>query len=422
MKKYRWHHTLTALLFLSVWMGTGCLKDKCTSYRVYQRYDPVMQAGVDFRTGLTVEAPRELQLPGKIYAWGQYLFIGERNEGVHVIDNSDPANPQKVAFWRIQGNADIAIRGHYLYADQYVDLLTIDLSEVAQPVLVCRKEEAFYLHGKADDGRYITHYEPVEEYRTLDCSDERSSWSVFPEGDLLYSAVKDGSSTQSSGVNNSVSTGVGGSFARFGLANDMLYTLDQSYLKSWGLSNPLCPNKLDSTWAGGAETLFPWRDRLFVGTPTGLLIYNNSNPAHPVFETGFSHARGCDPVVCDDNYAYVTVRGGTTCGGVINQLEVLDIRQLPQVSSVAVYPMQFPKGVGILGDYLFVCDNGLKTYNRSQPADLKQLSHLKNINTYDVIPLSQQLVLVTGDDGFYQIDLSDPDNPKVLSSIPVKRP
>ena len=109
---------------------SGCLRDECTSTRTYVRFDPIYKLPVDFRIGISAESPRTLHKPGKIYAFGTYLFINELHEGIHVIDNTNPASPQNIAFWKIPGNVDMAIRGNHLYADQYVDLLTIDISEV----------------------------------------------------------------------------------------------------------------------------------------------------------------------------------------------------------------------------------------------------------------------------------------------------
>lgn len=56
------------------------------------------------------------------------MYINERFEGIHVIDNRDPSSPQNVAFLDIPGNIDLAVNGDALYADSYVDLVTIDIS------------------------------------------------------------------------------------------------------------------------------------------------------------------------------------------------------------------------------------------------------------------------------------------------------
>ena len=52
-------------------------------------------------------------------------------------------------------------------------------------------------------------------------------------------------------------------------------------------------------------------NRLFIGSQTGMFIYNLSNPDNPVQDGQFNHVRSCDPVIADEKYAYVTLRSGS---------------------------------------------------------------------------------------------------------------
>ena len=47
--------------------------------------------------------------PGKICVKGNIIFLNDLDKGVHVIDNSNPAQPRKIAFINIPGNEDIAV-------------------------------------------------------------------------------------------------------------------------------------------------------------------------------------------------------------------------------------------------------------------------------------------------------------------------
>jgi hypothetical protein len=409
----------------------GCLRDECTSTRTYVRFDPVYKLPADFRVGVSAEAPRSLQKPGKIYAYGPYLFINELQEGIHVINNSDPSNPQNIAFWKIPGNVDMAIQGDYLYADQYVDLLTIDISDVSSPKVICTQQDAFYMLGFVPGQGYITEYKPTEVTEQISCGDENWNQPWFRRGGVFFAEADMAVNLTSSFANPSqggfatqnsaaISAGIAGSYARFAIQDDYLYTVDNSMLRSWSIQNPTCPTKVDSMYSGwNIETIFPWKGRLFLGSQTGVFIYNASNPAHPVMETAFSHANGCDPVVCDDNNAYVTIHDGTTCNGTFNQLDVIDITNLPTATLTKSYNMTRPMGLSVTNEHLFVCDNGLKIFDKSNPADLKELAHLSNIVTYDVIALSDDLLFVSGDGGFYEFDVSDPANPRQVSLMPV---
>lgn len=401
---------------------SGCLRDSCDTTRTFIRFDAVYKTPAECRIGINAQAPRELRTPGKIYVFGQYLFINERQEGIHVIDNADPANPKNIAFWSIPGNVDMAIRGQYLYADQYIDLLTVDISDMQNPQLVCRSEEAFNLYGFDPQRGYLVDYEQTEITETLSCEDARWGRTWFMEGDVIFvdSGVLTSGDASNNGQFNPLSkAGIGGSFARFTVVDQYLYTIDNSALRTWAVGSS-CPSPLETVQVGwNIETIFPWKDRLFIGSQTGVFIFNNSDPARPMYESQFSHASGCDPVVCDDNNAYVTIHDGTTCNGTFNQLDVIDIKNLPAANLSKTYPMKRPMGLSVTNDYLYLCDDGLKIFDKTDPLDLKQKSHLNNLKTYDVIALGDAQLLVIGEGGFYQFDAGDPSNPKVLSHIPV---
>ncbi|MFX8653166.1 hypothetical protein ABTM19_20785, partial [Acinetobacter baumannii] len=67
---------------------------------------------------------------GKICIKDNYIFLAEKEKGIHIIDNSDPSNPINKAFISIPGNEDLAINNQILYADCYTDLLAIDISNI----------------------------------------------------------------------------------------------------------------------------------------------------------------------------------------------------------------------------------------------------------------------------------------------------
>lgn len=417
--------TLPLLALLGVLTTTifsACLRDECRATRKYVRFDPVYKTLAECRLGITTQAPREMRKPGKIYALGQFLFINEKQEGIHVVDNSDPSNPQKIAFWSIPGNVDMAIRNQRLYADQYIDLLTIDISDLLNPQLVCRTEQVFPLFGFDPTKGYIVEYQQTNITEEAPC-DQHNGW--FRRGDALFidfadfGGFSESSSTGLPGLPSG--TGIAGSYARFGLFGEYLYTVDNTKLRTWSVGNA-CATKIDSVLVGwNIETIFPWKDRLFIGSQTGVFIFNNSNPARPVLENTFTHATGCDPVVCDDNYAYVTIHAGTNCNGTFNQLDIINIQNLPSASLAKTYSMKKPMGLSVTNKHLFLCDDGLKIFDKTNPLDLKILSHLKNFQTYDVIAFSDEHLLLVGDGGFYQFDVSDPTKPKLLSLLAVAK-
>jgi hypothetical protein len=151
-----------------------------------------------------------------------------------------------------------------------------------------------------------------------------------------------------------------------------------------------------------------------------MFIFDVTDPAVPNLTGQFAHVQSCDPVIADDNYAYVTLRNGTMCAGNVNQLDVLDIRTATP-SLLKTYPLTNPHGLSKENNLLYVCegDAGLKVFDATNVLSLKQVAHLKNIDAFDVIT-NGNLALVIGRDGLYQFDISQTSNIKQVSRIPVK--
>ena len=150
-----------------------------------------------------------------------------------------------------------------------------------------------------------------------------------------------------------------------------------------------------------------------------MYIYSISNPAVPEFVSEFQHGTACDPVVVDDEYAYITLRGGNNCGALESGLFIVDITDIAAPALTTSYPMDEPFGLGIKGNWLFVCDgsSGLKVYDKSDVENLVQLNHFEDVVAFDVIPLSNSLLMV-GEEVFYQYQYQD-NSLNLISSLPL---
>ncbi len=106
-------------------------------------YVPVIKKRSDLNETIRLQPPRPIEDVGKIYHKGNYIFISQKGEGIHVINNENPSNPEKKGFIRIPGNLDMAIKGNVLYADNATDLLAIDLKNYQNVEVVKRIENVF---------------------------------------------------------------------------------------------------------------------------------------------------------------------------------------------------------------------------------------------------------------------------------------
>ena len=139
-----------------------------------------------------------------------------------------------------------------------------------------------------------------------------------------------------------------------------------------------------------------------------MFIYNIDKPETPLFISEFQHGTACDPVVVDDNYAYITLRAGNFCGAFDSSLEIVDISDIYNLKLIKSYTMDNPYGLGIKDNLLFICDgtSGLKVYNKGNIEELELLNTFKDITAYDVIPMENNLLLI-GENTLYQYTYSN---------------
>ena len=404
-------------------------KDQYTE--VFTANAPIYMSYEDLRTAVKMNAPRELENPGKIYFKDGYIFINEELKGIHIIDNRNPASPQNVGFIEVPGNVDIAVKNNILYADSYIDLVAINIADVNNPAEVSRVEDIFpYTTPPYDDNYRVAQVDPEEgvvvgwEIKKVRQEMEYHYYPVYFYGRAEL-AMNDGGFS-GGGVQNGSTFGIGGSMARFGLYNDYLYAVDNSTLFMFDVKSDASPNSIGKQSIGwNIETMFIYDGHMFFGTQNGMLIYTLEVATVPKYVGQFWHVTACDPVVVAEGYAYVTLKGGNACGSNVNRLDVLNLTpDYKTITLIQSYPMNGPNGLGIDGDILFICDGdaGLKVYNAADKLhiDDNMIARFPNINTYDVIPVGGYLFMI-GDDGFYQYDYSDLQDIRQISFIPVKK-
>lgn len=107
-----------------------------------QGFRPIYKSAEEIQDIKTL-SPKAVENPGKIYVYQNYLFINEVGKGVHVINNVNPANPQNLSFINIEGNVDISIKDNVLYADNYADLVALDIRNIENIVVLNRIKDVF---------------------------------------------------------------------------------------------------------------------------------------------------------------------------------------------------------------------------------------------------------------------------------------
>ncbi len=421
-------------------LSSSCTKDKCEEVYSYTVLEPVYLTYGEFRSGAVAEGPRPLENIGKVAYKNRYLFANEINQGIHVIDNRDPNSPVPIAFLAVPGSMDLGIKGNTLYADSFTDLVTFNVGDPYNCDYLSRVEDVFPKRDYSFIPDYkleapldqtlgvILEFIESERVAVLPCDSTPHQadidWEPWVVDDWLeeLGTISADDEWQPAFLS--------GSSKKFSIVDDYLFAVDEGYLTSYRIFNPMNISKIDSTFVDwGLSSIQPYHrnnvNYLFAGSGSNTFFYEVRSTAdlHNIGKT--RSFTGCDNVIADDNRAYVTSRnfGSDACSSVDPQLQIFQIDTLHLPQPVSSTFMTNPVGLGIDGNQLFVCDedDGLHIFDVSNPI-INQMSEnrLPNVTGSDVRLFEidgSKLVLVIGRDGLYQYDYTSTANIELLSII-----
>jgi hypothetical protein len=416
-----------ALITVTIALGfTSCLKD--VGKKHYQIYTPIIETTSSLRAKVKSGAGIDVANAGKLFVIDNYVFLNEREKGIHVIDNTNPASPINKAFITIPGNTDLWVSNNVLYANCYTDFLAIDITDINNITTTKVIEDIFidvrFINGYSTlQGSVITGWSVRDTSMEIEIAEGQGIWS---NGKYITNNWNGGiwlsggpASTSNPTGSQSSSTGKAGSMSRFTVVNNYLYAVSNSTLNAIDISNttqPTVASKLSIGW--NIETIYPFKDKLFIGSQTGMFIYSLSNPTMPTYISGFSHARLCDPVIADDDYAYITLHAGTFCQGTQNELDIVKISDLSNPTLVKQVNLTKPQGLSKDGNILFVCDDnaGIRVFDANNPENPILLQTIPLAASYDII-CNNGIAMVSAKDGLHQYNYSNVNNIVKLSSF-----
>ena len=199
--------------------------------------------------------------------------------------------------------------------------------------------------------------------------------------------------------------GQGGSLATFALKGDYLYTVDNTDLTVFNITDIKDPVQVNTIPIGfNIETLFSYKNYLYIGSRNGMFIYGLTNPEFPEKLSQVEHFTACDPVIANNTHAFVTLHSNAICGTAVNLLEIYDITTITDPILINSRNLTSPKGLGLYEDYLIVSDDEIKIFDISNPENSTLVTSI-NQNAFDVI-ISGDLLIAIGETGLYQYKLS----------------
>ncbi|MFI5151954.1 MAG: LVIVD repeat-containing protein [Chitinophagales bacterium] len=420
MRKIFLNAVMIGPFVLLLFVPIGCMKDRV--WHTYSITRPTYQTLSQVRANMKTADATPLQNIGKIYVTGNFIFLNEIERGIHIIDNSSPSNPRNAGFIPIPGNEDLTVKDNTLYADSYGDLVAIDISDpmhtsVKKIVSAIFPDRIYYYSSSTNPDSILIVTGWVTKDTTVEADAKPILYTGAPCASCQYSLPM---ATSGSNAAANPGNGMGGSMSRFTIINDYFYTVSNSNLSAFDVSHSADPQFISSTqidWH--IETIFPFKDKLFIGSNNGMFMFDiSSDPAHPALYGEFTHERSCDPVISDGEYAYITLSSGTVCLGFENELQIVDIHDLKNSALLATYHMNHPLGLSKDGNNLFICDDddGLKVFNAAVVSNLQLIKQLKDAHTRDVIAAGG-IALVIGKEGLFEYDYRDQSNIHLIGKL-----
>ena len=148
MKKH-----LFSVLFTILCLGTGILLSSSDPV-YYGLYTPVFMDRTEMEKAVKIEAAQPLHTTGKIYLYGPYILVNELYKGIHIIDNTNPAEPVNKAFLHIDGCIDMAMKNNILYADNAIDLIALKTTSDFSSVQVTQRIKNIFPETESPDGYF----------------------------------------------------------------------------------------------------------------------------------------------------------------------------------------------------------------------------------------------------------------------------
>ena len=190
---------------------TGCNTNIGEVTLTYNKATAIYGDLDEIRSASLITPSREIEDPEKIFMGENMLLIGEKGLGIHVYDNNDPNNPTPMSFINLPFTDEFFVHKNFIYAVSHYDMVKIDVSNMAAPVIVDRELNAFAEPAMNDNGEALIGftYEVVTETLKLNGPEARA----LKEESVLYfdymNNMIPNSSIPSSFVGNGTSSGMG---------------------------------------------------------------------------------------------------------------------------------------------------------------------------------------------------------------------
>ncbi len=400
---------------------SSCVKTKGEISMTYDKATAVYGNLDSIRNLPLLIQKQDLIKPKSFFIGSDYVLVSESNKGIHIYDNTDMNNPQRLSFIQLPFLREFYVKDNFLYAANVYDVVKINISNVYNPIFVSRAENVFWKPLENDKGQQLlgfTYATATDEFEVNSAEAKEIKKAGKLHLDFLKNVIPTSAIPSTFTGSNSNSKGT---LNRIAVEFGHVYIIEDS--KMHIISNMSDFSKVSTLSIDrNTETIYGTNDRLYLGSMTSMTIYNANNPGCPVEISSVEHTESCDPVLPKGEVAYYTLRSSENegCNGEgENTLNLVDISNENKPKELESIELDSPYGLCIANNYLFIGQgtNGLTIYDASDPKELKNKMKISNVVAYDIMihPNNPNIIILTNGNGIheYQIDW----NTRTLNSI-----
>ena len=130
-------------------------------------YEPILMSRQDMEAAVRIRDAREIEKPGKIWVYNNFIFVIEKYKGIHVLDNTDSENPKNISFIQIDGCTDVAVKNGVIYANNAIDLIGVKPSTDYQSIDVVSRNRNILPQLESPNGWNTFDYEKFRPENTI---------------------------------------------------------------------------------------------------------------------------------------------------------------------------------------------------------------------------------------------------------------
>ncbi|MCO6474175.1 MAG: beta-propeller domain-containing protein [Melioribacteraceae bacterium] len=369
----------------------------------------------------------------QIFYHDGYVYLVDGG-GIMIYDVSDPANPVYIYQLFADGINDVYVQGNFAYiASKYSGLIIYNVEDPALPLLVGVLEGNYWGNSVAVNGT-TAYLAASQGFKVIDVTDNTSPQEIasldvnanylFYDNGTVYMVETAWGGTLLIDVTNPLSPNIVGELEagtyyrpQSIITSGNLMIVCNGGLTIFDASNPSNIVHLSDFITGSYIRDIKVKDNLVYITDSGYGLF--------IFEveskTSISKISQVLPGLINNNYRASALSGNLLCLGSFLGIYFIDISDPYAPEIIAELPTGGVNDLEIIGDYLYVLfNNSISILDISDPTNADEVGVIE-VNATDIFVKDDFAYIVTNNESKVTIfDVSDPVNPQSVTDWDVQ--